>query len=71
MAKGFFKQSSAPAETIKQVSPQEAFVGEYQALCNRHGLQIAFEPRWVMSKDQGDYRLVIVPVIAPLPKAAE
>lgn len=57
--------------TIKpHVFTAEEFAQRYQALCRETGFQIIFEPRWVQSKDQGDYRLVIVSGVAPLPKEA-
>jgi hypothetical protein len=55
----------------KEKTPQEKaeeFTKRYNELCKEFGLQIVFEPRWNQSKDQGDFRLVIIPALAPLPK---
>jgi len=58
-------------EPTKEKTPQEKvdeFTRRYQELCKELGLQIVFEPKWNQSKDQGDFRLVIVVALAPLPK---
>jgi hypothetical protein len=46
----------------------EDFVKDYNELCERSGFQIVFEPRWAQSKDNGDYRLVIVSSVVSLSK---
>ncbi len=51
-----------------QLHTAEEFKQLYQKLCQDTGFQIAFEPRWAQSRDQGDYRLVIVTSVIPLPK---
>ena len=56
----------APAVTPHQYTAEE-FIKRYQDLCKETGLQIVFEPRWVLSKDNGDYRLVILSQVAPTP----
>jgi len=53
---------------LTQEQKAAEFTRRYQELCKELGLQIVFEPRWNQSKDQGDFRLVIVPALAPLPK---
>ena len=45
----------------------QEFASKYNELCKEFGLQIVFEPRWVQSKDTGDYRLQIVSAIAQIP----
>jgi hypothetical protein len=62
------KNKTKTAPQIKPAHTPESFAERYQALCKETGYQIVFEPRWVQSKDQGDYRLVIVASIAPMPK---
>ena len=57
----------APQVTAHKYTAEE-FVEEYQALCKETGFQIVFEPRWRQSQDTGDYRLVIVSSVAPIPK---
>lgn len=64
MAKG--KTKFVPA--VKPAYTPERFMERYNELCREFGLQIAFEPRWAQSRDQGDYRLVIVTAVVPLPK---
>jgi hypothetical protein len=61
------KTKPAPAVTPHKHTEQE-FVDRYRALCEETGFQIVFAPQWVQSKDQGDYRLVIVSGVAPVPK---
>ncbi len=61
------KQLSVP--TPVRHTPEE-FVRRYEALCKETGFQIAFDPRWAMSKDTGDYRLVIVTSVQPIAKEA-
>jgi hypothetical protein len=61
------KTKPAPAVTSHQWTAEE-FVKEYNELCERSGFQIVFEPRWAQSKDNGDYRLVIVSSVVSLPK---
>ena len=56
----------APAVTPHKHTPDE-FIKRYQDLCKETGFQIAFEPRWAQSKDTGDYRLVIVSSVSPMP----
>lgn len=62
------KNKTIPAPQVKPAHTAEAFAERYQALCKETGFQIVFEPRWAQSKDQGDYRLVIVASIALMPK---
>lgn len=49
-------------------SKEQEFAKRYEELCKEFGMQIVFEPRWAQSKDQGDYRLIILARILPLPK---
>lgn len=65
MSKG--KTQPAPAVTPHKYTADE-FVKEYQELVKKTGFQIAYEPRWAQSKDTGDYRLVIVTSVIPMPK---
>lgn len=46
----------------------EEFIKRYQELCKETGLQIVFSPQWVQSKDTGDFRLMIISSVEPLPK---
>ena len=62
------KGKTAPAPAVKPTHTPEEFAQRYQALCKETGFQIVFEPRWVQSKDQGDYRLVIATGVQPLPR---
>ena len=57
----------APQVTAHKYTEKE-FVERYQALCKETGFQIVFAPQWAQSKDTGDYRLVIVSSVAPMPK---
>jgi hypothetical protein len=59
-----------PAQILKNTgsSTVEEFMELYRKLCQDTGFQIAFEPRWAQSKDTGDYRLVIISSVVPLPK---
>lgn len=59
------KQETQGKEEVKNLSQE--FANKYNELCREYGLQIVFEPRWVQSKDQGDYRLQIVYGIGQLP----
>lgn len=61
------KSKPAPAVTPHQHTAEE-FIQKYQALCNETGFQIVFSPQWRQSQDTGDYRLVIVSGVAPMPK---
>ena len=61
------KTTPAPTVTARKYTAEE-FVEEYQALCKETGFQIVFAPQWAQSKDTGDYRLVIVSSVAPMPK---
>ena len=60
------KTISAPA--VDPAYTAEKFAKKYQELCKEFGMQIVFAPQWAQSKDTGDYRLVIVSSVAPLPK---
>ena len=61
--------SNAPAvPIIKPAHTVEEFTKRYQDLCQEFNMQIVFEPRWAQSKDTGDYRLVIISSVVPLPK---
>jgi len=62
------KNKTTPAQQVTPAHFPESFAERYQALCKETGFQIVFEPRWAQSKDQGDYRLVIVASIALMPK---
>lgn len=62
------KTELAPAITPHKQTEQE-FIERYQALCKETGFQIVFAPQWRQSQDTGDYRLVIVSSVAPIPKA--
>ena len=61
------KTKPAPAVTPHKWTAEE-FAQRYQELCKETGFQIVYEPRWTQSKDTGDYRLVIVSGVLPLPK---
>ena len=61
------KTTPAPQVMAHKFTPQE-FADRYQELCKETGFQIVFAPQWAQSKDTGDYRLVIVSSVAPLPK---
>ena len=63
------KDHSKPAPAVTpHVYTAEEFASEYEALCKRTGFQIVFAPQWRQSQDTGDYRLVIVSGVAPMPK---
>lgn len=53
---------------IAEKTAVEEFVKRYEALCKEMGLQIVFQPQWAQSKDTGDYRLVILTSVQPIPK---
>ncbi|HLE92719.1 MAG TPA: hypothetical protein VI753_16330 [Anaerolineales bacterium] len=61
------KTTPAPAVTPRKYAEKD-FVELYQELCKETGFQIVFAPQWAQSKDTGDYRLVIVSSVAPMPK---
>lgn len=61
------KTKIAPVVTPHKYTEQE-FTNEYKALCEKTGFQIAFEPRWAQSRDNGDYRLVIVTFVVQMPE---
>jgi hypothetical protein len=61
--------SNAPqVPAVNRVHTVEEFTELYRKLCQDTGFQIVFEPRWAQSKDTGDYRLVIISSVVPLPK---
>jgi hypothetical protein len=45
----------------------EEFVKRYNDLCKETGFQIGYEPKWVQSKDTGDYRLIIASGVVLIP----
>jgi hypothetical protein len=60
---------NAPASpVVRPAHTVEEFTELYRKLCQDTGFQIVFEPRWAQSKDTGDYRLVIISSVVPLPK---
>lgn len=65
MAKNKNQTKQVPLVTPHRYTPEE-FLKEYQELCKKTGLQIGFEPRWVRSQDQGDYRLAIQLSVVPI-----
>jgi hypothetical protein len=44
------------------------FIKEYDALVEKHQMQIVANPAWKMSQDTGDWRLVIQVSVGKLPK---
>ena len=62
------KNKTIPAPQVTPAHTAEAFAERYQELCKETGFQIVFFPQWRQSQDTGDYRLVIVSQVAPLPK---
>jgi hypothetical protein len=49
----------------------KAFEDEYNLLCQKHGLVLTFQPQWKQSQDTGTWSLILVPMIALLPKPQE
>ena len=47
----------------------EAFIEEYKALCEKHGLAINVVPVWKQSMDTGDWRMVLQMSVKKLAKA--
>lgn len=64
MSKRNHNTGLAPVVSPTQ-SKEERFSTDYVELCRKHGLQLAYEPRWAQSKDTGDYRLIIVAILVP------
>lgn len=62
------KTKTAPVVSPMKYTAQQ-FVEKYNDLCKETGFQIAAEPRWIQSKDAGDYRLVIVHSVVQNPKS--
>jgi thiamine monophosphate synthase len=46
----------------------QAFVKEYEELCQKHQFQIIVTPAWRISQDTGDWRLVLQSSVGRLPK---
>ena len=55
----------------KQLSEQDkaqAFVKDYEGICEKHSLRIVTTPTWRVSADTGDWRLVLQNSVGKLPK---
>jgi len=56
---------------VKQLSDQDkaqAFVKDYEQICEKHQLRIVTTPAWRVSADTGDWRLVLQNSVGKLPK---
>ena len=58
--------TSKPEKTEEQID--QAFVEEYNKLCEKHKRRLTFRPDWRFSADGNDYRLTIVSVVSRWPK---
>jgi len=60
------KKQVQPKKTEQELA--QAFVEDYQALCEKHGMQIQVTPAWKVSADTGTWSTVLQTAVGKLPK---